>query len=239
MKTDDLAPLMVAPKADGPSQAVSFRQGTITAFNQITLENTVVMGGTVLTDLPLLGVGESTLLTPGSVVGLLVVGSGATKTVAILGRLVTPDTDDAANAVSLESSRTYVATVHNADFTTRATFGDIANVGPSVDVVIGPSGRALVTLAAKVSYGAINGTAGGTMGYAVSGASTVAADDTQALTFLLQDTNGQTTVINAACRVLPIEGLTPGVNTFTAKYLANDATNGVTFSWRTITVQAL
>ena len=94
---DDLAPLFGdAPEL--PSQDVRYRQGVVVTFDQDTLENTVNVGGTVLTNLTVLSSGDPRLLVAGAVVGVLAVGT-TTKTMFITGRILIPDTPEAASAI--------------------------------------------------------------------------------------------------------------------------------------------
>lgn len=79
---------LFGPEPAGPTQPVAFRQGRIVSINSVTLANTVLVGGTVMTNLPLLG-GEASLLTAGTVVGVAVVGTEA-KTYYIIGKIVKP-----------------------------------------------------------------------------------------------------------------------------------------------------
>lgn len=94
---DDLAGLFGDPP-EQPSQDVRYRQGVVITFNKDTLENTVNVGGTVLTDLTVLSTGDVRLLIPGAVVGVLAVGT-TTKTLFITGRILIPGTPEAASAV--------------------------------------------------------------------------------------------------------------------------------------------
>lgn len=94
---DDIAALFGDPP-EQPSQDVRFRQGLIVTFNKDTLENTVNVGGTVLTNLTVLSSGEVRLLVAGAVVEIVVVGS-STKTMYITGRILKPGTPEAASAV--------------------------------------------------------------------------------------------------------------------------------------------
>jgi hypothetical protein len=71
------------------------------------------------------------------------------------------------------------------------------------------------------------------MGFAVSGATTVAAVDTQALWATSAGANG----ITQASATFYVTGLTAGSNAFTAKYEA--VSNTCTFANRSILVQAL
>src|SRR6185295_18946140 len=147
---DDLAPLFAEPP-EQPSQDWRFRQGVIVAFNQITLQNTVLVGGTRMTDLPLLGVGEATLLVPGAVVGIPSVGD-STKTMFIAGLVVTQNTADAASATALLNSQIYTDFVVTGETCSSATYGDLATVGPRVTVPVGASGRILVVATAQIQW---------------------------------------------------------------------------------------
>lgn len=224
MGADDLHDLFAEPA--GSAQPMSYRQGVILSFNQVTLSNTVAVGGTTLTDVPILGVGEATLLTRGSIVGLMIVGS----TWAIVGRMVTPGTTDAANAVSLLSSRTVTANVLTAESTTSIVFTDLATAGPVVNATIGPSGRAVVIVSARMLA---NG-CGAYMSFDISGATTQAASTSAMLS--LESVTAQSN--GSVSRALLVEGLTPGVNTFTAKY-QSDSGPTVWFSLRNLTVMSL
>lgn len=225
----DLSSLFGAPPG-GSSQDVRYRQGTIVTFDPITLSNTVDVGGAILTDLPLLGVGEAILLVPGAVVGLVTIGNpGAGQTLAILGRLVTPNTAAASDAVNLLSSRTAVAFDTNAVSTTSATYVDLG--GPTVSGVVGPSGRvlvftgALITGISEVNGAFIADTA--RMAVALSGANTLPAANEWAYSTAYQfspNTLGAI-IIDRAVAAHLFEGLTPGLTTFKAMY--NSAGTGL------------
>ncbi len=97
-------------------------------------------------------------------------------------------------------------TVATSQTTTQTSFADMATVGPTVTVATGTS--ALVTLSAKVKCSVADGVF---MGCAVSGASTIAASTLKALTTVGTNEQGMSFTFLQ-------DGLTPGVNTFTAKY---------------------
>lgn len=117
------------------------------------------------------------------------------------------------------------ASVATSQTTTSTSYTDLATVGPAVTVTTGTS--ALVTVGAQIQNSTANFTA--YMSWAVSGATTSAAVDARAAA-----------VANAnlilASRVFLMTGLTPGSNTFTAKYKVNGASTG-TFVDRNILVQ--
>lgn len=243
----DLASLFGAPPA-GSAQDVRYRQGTIVTFDPITLSNTVEVGGTVLTDLPVLGVGESTLLVPGAVVGLLLIGErGRGQTLAIEGRLVIPNTAAAADAVSLISSRIYADEIGGTDSTSSSTFGDLsASTGPTLnDVVVGPSGRLLVFSSCTFNYSSTNATAGGEMSfeYTAPGGtiSSPVAFDGRGPTSHLQATGVAITtlVIDGKTRHKLLSGLTPGTYQFVSKYRSTVNLVACNFSNRSIAAFAL
>lgn len=207
---------------------MSYRQGTVTKFNRATLENTVVVGGATFTDLPVLGVADAAALGPGSVVGLMAVRS----TWAIVGRLVQPGTPEATDAITRVSQQIYTNTIATNETTSSITFTDLATVGPTVDVTIGASGRALVIL--SVSMAVPN--KGGAMGFEISGASTLAASLIRSAA--LSDSDTVSSIGAFFSRVLEVSGLNPGLNTFTAKYVQTSGATPVGFQDRNITVFA-
>jgi len=167
------------PESAGPAQNVKYRQGVVLTFNQITLQNTVLVGDTVLTDLPILGVGEATLLRQGSVVGIIVIGEDTrAKSYAIIGRLVTPNTAEATSAVSLFNSQIYsdqLSSLPSGESTSSTSYTDLATVGPQVTVPIGPTGRILIIATAQMQWatGALAREVGGAFfNVAFSGANT-------------------------------------------------------------------
>lgn len=124
------------------------------------------------------------------------------------------------------------ASVVTAEQGTNGTaYVDCATVGPSVTVTIKPSGRARVTITANMSESDSND--GGRMGVAVSGANTIAADDSKSLAFFPKVTGAY------ACysRVIFYTGLNAGSTTFTAKYKDSGGDN--TWSQREILVEPM
>ena len=94
------------------------------------------------------------------------------------------------------------------------------------------SGKALVIVTASETNAGSSG--GAFMGFAVSGATTVAASDTQAFSFVNGGNQAQTV---QASGTFYVSGLTAGSNTFTAKYRGTVGT--ATFVNRSITVVPL
>jgi hypothetical protein len=223
----DLAPLWT-PDPAGLAAPMSYLQGTITAWNPVTLQNTVSVGGATLTDLPVLGVAEAATFVPGVVVGLIVAGG----TIAILGRLVPPNTADATDAITKLAQQVYTASIATLESTTSTTPTDLATVGPSVTVPIGASGKALLILSSFISPSV--GNEGAHMSYASTGANTFSPSGTQK--FFGFNANASWSI--AAARVVTLTGLNSGSTTFTAKY-QTFLGNAVAFAERSITVIAL
>jgi len=242
---DDLADLFAAAP-EPPSQDVRFRQGVIVTFDQVTLENTVLVGGTVLANLPLKGVGEMTLLVPGAVVGIMSVG-GPAKTMYIDGRIVIPNTADATDAVSLLNSQIYTDFILAGEATGSATYTDLATVGPRVTVPVGPSGRILIIATAQIQWIAATAattTHGGRFDVEFAGANTRSPSEAVdplvgSNTLTLSTSAGTNTpvLVTSTTTQAVFGGLTPGDTTITMKYrtLAGASAN-VDFHRRTLTV---
>ncbi len=123
-------------------------------------------------------------------------------------------------------------TVAASQTTNSTTYVDLSTAGPSAAVTIGASGKALVTLTGQVSPDANGRTA--FMGFAVSGATTVAAGDAQSLSTLISGGNGTPIPTTQGSVTYLVSGLTAGSNTFTAKYRVTAGTG--TFVNRNIIV---
>lgn len=218
----DLSPLF-APERIGAAQPMFYLQGTIVTFDQVTLENTVSVGGSVLANLPLLGVGEAALLVPGAAVGLQVAGDQ----IAIVGRWVVPGTADATDATALLSSFIAAGFVLAQESTASDTYTDLATVGPSVTVTVRGTGRLLLIISAKAGWNSATNTGAAYMTAEMTGANVVAAgtvDDRLLINSALAlgvVTSQATSVASSAAAVF--EGLTPGETTITAKYAAGAA----------------
>ena len=127
------------------------------------------------------------------------------------------------NYVDTKFSGAATAGVIATESTTSTGFVDLATVTDSVTVTIGTSGMALVIVHAIGQ----NTTAGAyaDMSYAVSGATTLAADTNQIVRF--------TQTLTASSGVFLQTGLTAGSNTFKAKY-RQQAGGTATFLYRRI-----
>lgn len=113
------------------------------------------------------------------------------------------------------------------DSTTSTSFGDLAvTSGPDVTVTIG--NRAFVAVTARINV--TTASQPGLVGYEMSGANTVAADDNRAL---WHETNG-TGEFNRSTYYTMHTGLNPGSTTFTMKYRVGGGTGN--FNYREIFV---
>ncbi len=122
------------------------------------------------------------------------------------------------------------ALVSTSQTTTSGAYTDLATAGPAVTATIGANGMALVVVSGWTSD--TIATAMNYMGFAVSGATTLAALDTYAANIRVVDNVGG--AVNQITASSLVTGLTPGSNTFTAKYRTNAGT--ATFADRQITV---
>lgn len=119
----------------------------------------------------------------------------------------------------------------NSETTTSTTYTNLATVGPAVTATTGS--RALVFITADID----NNTGGNKslMSFAVTGASTVAADDNNSI--MIKAETASSTFIARMSGFRMLTGLTPGSSTFTAKYRVNGGTG--TFNERYIFVMPL
>lgn len=241
MRDDDLVPLVTAPPG-GPT--VGYRQGTVITWDQATAENTVLVGRTILENLPVLNTSEAAILQTGDVVAILTVG----QMFGVLGRFTIPGTPEAASALS--AVRTASEAVTDTESTGSSSFTDLATYGPEVTLTVGASGRVLVTLSANMEYEAVRGfglnSAGAMMGFRLSGANTLSAFLSRALRGYVEYSSSQVPTFDTdilarldASRVVLLEGLNPGNTTFTAQYALFGAASSVSFGNRVITVQAI
>ena len=99
--TDDLAPLF-----DPGAPGVRFRQGTIVSWNAATGSNLIDIGGSTLTDVPILNTGEAIALKTGHIVCLL--GQGMAW--FIIGRVTPPGDPSFASASLAFAANTAQAT---------------------------------------------------------------------------------------------------------------------------------
>lgn len=219
--SDDLTPLF-APQQ--PPAGMGFRQGIIVEWNPLTAENTVDVGGTLMTNLTVFNTSEIKVLAPGDTVGVAVVGQNA-KTFGILGRMLIPGTADAAKIIDTMRGGSVVADFVEADaaFTgEQATPADLpGSFGPQLTVTVGSSGRLLVIGSAKIdSSNGVNAQM-----FAQVNSVPVTFRHLMATSALIQADANDLTVGSAQVR--EYTGLTPGPVTITAKYIAEFAAPGV------------
>jgi hypothetical protein len=240
MRSDDLVPLLNGPGGKG----FGVRQGVIVSWDQATAENTVLVGGSLLENLNILNTSEAAILQAGDVVTILTMPG----TWGILGRMTIPGTPEAVSALS--ALRTASDSVAAIESTSSTPFTDLATYGPEVEIVVGASGRVLVTLSASMVYEALRGsgftTAGAQMSFEMSGANTAIAFISRAVRGQVSYRTAQVPTFDTdiggqldASKVLLLEGLNPGLTTFTAKYAIFGAGAPVSFGNRVITVQAI
>jgi hypothetical protein len=139
---------------------------------------------------------------PAFVAGLSLPASGLT----ILGN----------DIVDLDArTRPSSAGVATSQTTTSTSYTDLATVGPAVTLLMGSAVLLIVTAEVDTTGAGVVPR----MGFAISGASTLAATDTWGL----KVDAGAACLIQASFAVL-VTGLTPGTNIFTAKYRVSSGT---------------
>jgi hypothetical protein len=119
------------------------------------------------------------------------------------------------------------AVVNTLESTSSTSYTDLTTPGPAVTLVTGT--KALVTITATIDNATVSSNQV-YAGFAVSGASTIAANDDQALDHRISD---QFATLSGTYLV---SGLTAGTNTFTMKYKTGDATRAGRFQRRNIVV---
>jgi hypothetical protein len=239
-RSDDLVPLF----GPGPGKPVGYRQGVVVTWDQSNAENTVLVGGALMENLTCLNTSEAAILAAGDVVTVATYGNSW----GILGRMTIPGTPEAVSALS--ALRTASDSVTATEDYSSSSFGDLATVGPEVELTVGATGRVLVTLSATIEYEAERGfganSAGGMMSFEMSGANTLMPFLSRAVRGRIEYSSAQVptfdtdlTGILDASKVVLLEGLNPGLTTFTAKYAIYGAGSPVLFGNRVITVQAI
>lgn len=166
--------------------------------------------------------------------GDLIVATGSAtvvrQAVGTNGHVLTADSTQAGgviwSALPSSSLTSATATVTTSQTISSSTYADLATAGPAVTVTTGT--KALVIVSARCVRADNN--ANSYMSFAVSGATTTAASDVNALNWRSSNTSDAMRA-SAASSVT----LTAGSNTFTAKYRAENA-NPAAFSDRQIFV---
>lgn len=130
------------------------------------------------------------------------------------------------------------AKVNDTESTASTAFTDLATVGPTVSILIGSSGSALVTLSAILSCN--NAAFSAVMGYAISGATTLAASANINKLLATNPVAGAGVFDMAEMSYQTVHtGLTPGINTFQCKYMALFGGGSASFGIRTLSVLPL
>jgi hypothetical protein len=114
--------------------------------------------------------------------------------------------------------------------TSATAYGDLGTTGPTVTVTTGP--QAIALFACQMDSATLSSTVG-RMSIAVSGATTVAANDN----WCFEDKYTDTGITGRKASFHLFTGLTNGSNTFQAKYRVN--ANSATFANRELVVIAL
>lgn len=135
----------------------------------------------------------------------------------------------ALQAMATNAAQAYVATPET---TASTTYTDLTTTTDQVTVTIGSSGMALVFISAQT----LNNTGGygSPVGFAVSGATSIAADDTRCIWFVAP-ASGWTNPGGAAGAPYLLTGLNVGSTTFKMKYKTTGGGTG-TFAYRRIAV---
>jgi hypothetical protein len=122
------------------------------------------------------------------------------------------------------------STLNASSVTSSTSYTDLDDGIPGPTVTLTTGSTALVTVGGRIGPNTV-ATPSTKMSWEVSGASSVTAADDWAAG---QVNSGTTTMVVYTCRTYLATGLTPGVNTFTAKYCVSSGTG--TYSVRNINV---
>src|SRR5690606_8139753 len=211
----------------GEPGAVRAGQGVVVEWDATTGENVIRYRGTDLHDLPIVASSsEVAKIRPGDVVMLHLIGSGGTTTAYVVGRVTRPGTPQAASALQLE---TRAATVIAEETTNSTTYTSLPTPGPEVEVAIGPTGRALVTVSAR-AQGALglsgNTVTGGAMSFQVTAGGVVVWDPADPWAALCRVNSaagggpgvGAMVFDQTIANTVIVSGLPPGPCRFTARY---------------------
>ncbi|WIY05467.1 hypothetical protein QRX60_17050 [Amycolatopsis mongoliensis] len=206
-------------------------QGQIVSWDEASGLNSVRVNGAIVSNLRVIRGGIGLAYQPGDTVLI----EKRMSQWYILGNVGAPGAG-AANQIQS-------ALVAASEATGSTSFTDLATVGPSVTVYIGSSRRALVLVSAYIvaTGTASSGTAlGGRMSPQVSGASTIAADNTLSASLAaVTDPSGfaGAGVTATFLRLYTAaDGLNVGMNTFTSKYNSRLSSPTCAFASRNLTV---
>lgn len=144
------------------------------------------------------------------------------------GRVLMGDTSQATGLKYAPIASVATNAVGNSETTTSVAYTNLATVGPSVTLTVGPTGIAIVSFSA-----AMGGSSAGSfskLSYQVSGANSISP----ATTFAATVTDAPGDFFGSLNYVDVLYGLTPGSTTFTMKYAVSGGTG--TFSNRDLKV---
>ncbi|GAB3224093.1 hypothetical protein GCM10027447_12340 [Glycomyces halotolerans] len=257
--SDDLAPFMVPDDSPG----VRYGQGKIISWNAETFANVIEWNGQKLQDLDVLAGVDALSWAPGMFVSLKGVDASGSRGVTqwvIEGRIIRPGSGSAEEIISFmrgslarQISAEILGDRFDADYMpenatrTLTTYGDPDGIDPGpvvADMEISEAGLAVVWLSA-MGGAQISGSGdfqqGGWMSVEVSGATSRPADDDRAsfIDVFGGSTSGGFGINSTPGRAVVIEGLNEGAHTFTAKYRAEDGTDGCFFYRRGMVVLGL
>ncbi|WP_280835730.1 hypothetical protein [Mycolicibacterium frederiksbergense] len=131
-------------------------------------------------------------------------------------------------------SRITSNTIATSQGTSSAAYVDLATVGPSVTIVVPPSGEVVVDISAEMATTALTAQTG-FVGIAVSGANTMAAADTRCARGTWAGASGLGGTLSNRFHYTGLTRLTPGTTTFKAVYKSSSGT--VNFANRNIIVK--
>lgn len=164
---------------------------------------------------------DSLLTTKGDLIAATGASTPARLGVGTNGQLLVADSTTATGLAWATAGSSIpanaAATVATSQTTSSASYTDLATAGPAVTVTTGTKALVIVTTAFR-DTGGTNNLAW--MSYAVSGATTVAASDANAVAMISVNISKQNARMSAASVVT----LTAGSNTFTAKYRTQNVT---------------
>ena len=154
----------------------------------------------------------------------------------VLAAVYVPASDTAIQSNQITDKRCIVldaapqsARVETPQTTTSTAYTDLPTAGPAITAMITAIGKALVIVTCMQSQS--DSAYQQFMSFAVSGATTLAANDAKAYAIKASSSSP-----NRASAVSLVTDLTAGLNTFTAKYRTSSGANTATFETREITV---
>jgi len=234
---DDLARLI----GPSPGEDIRLVQGVIKSWDPDTFENEVDVDGVIRRNLRVGSGIEALTYQPGDVVLVQQWFPGGRKgelgvgTSWIVGRILTPGTDAAEKAVAfmrttlatslsaqIFADRIHTAIVAGTGNRDSETFGDLDDQsGPTVSNVEVVSGKAIVLVSARIQATHFMSSAtndGGYVSVEVSGATSLSPRAFGDLRLSVHDLTSDGGVWVRATGSRVVEGLNPGLHTFTLKY---------------------